>query len=190
MLRKSKTLIVGFIATAAFAASAVPASAQTNQQGLVNVAVEDVTVQVPVSVAANICDVNVGVLARIRDQARQCDATADSAASAGASGPDGPVNQEGLVNVLLDDVLVQVPVAVAANICDLNVAVLAEVADDAAACSATADSLASQGGGGGGAGASADAISPIQFDTVVGLRFLDNDLGTFTGGDGLAFPGT
>ncbi len=145
-----------------------------------NVLVEDVTVQVPISVAANICDVNVGVLARIQDQARQCEATADSAASAGASGGP-PARQEGLVNVLLDDVVVQVPVAIAANVCDLNVAVLAEVADDAAACEATADSLASKGGGGGGAAASAEALDPIQIVPDIGLRLLDNDLLSNTG---------
>jgi hypothetical protein len=159
---------------------AAPASAQNQQEGLVNVLVEDVTVQVPLSVAANICDVNVGVLARVQDEAAECEATADSAASAGASnGP--PARQEGLVNVLLDDVVVQVPVAIAANVCDLNVAVLAEVADDAAACDATAESLASQGGGGGGAGANANAFDPVQIVPDIGLRLLDNDTGTDTG---------
>ncbi|HLM26308.1 MAG TPA: hypothetical protein VK304_05015 [Thermoleophilaceae bacterium] len=177
-----RRILVALTATVAVSAAfASSASAQTNQQGLVNVAVEDVTVQVPISVAANICDVNVGVLARIQDEARQCEATADSAASTGASGPDGPVNQDGLVNVLLDDVVVQVPVAIAANICDLNVAVLAEVEDDAAACDATAESLASQGGGGGGAGASAQALDPIQIVPNIGLRLLDNDTTTDTG---------
>ncbi len=69
MLRKSKVLIVGLVATAAFAASAVPASAQNRQEGLVNVAIEDLTVQLPISVAANVCDVNVAVLARLQDAA-------------------------------------------------------------------------------------------------------------------------
>jgi hypothetical protein len=188
MLKKSRLLIVAAIATAAFGASAVPASAQNRQEGLVNVAVEDVTVQIPISVAANVCDVNVAVLAQMTDQARMCTATADSAASAGPS-QGGPTRQEGLVNVLLDDVIVQVPVALAANICDVNVAVLADVADDAAVCRATSESIAAtpQGGGGGNGGnsANAQAFSPIDLDLeVLGgtpLSFLDNDTTTNTG---------
>jgi hypothetical protein len=184
MLRKSKMLIVGLVATAAFAASAVPASAQNRQEGLVNVAIEDLTVQLPISVAANVCDVNVAVLAQLQDAAEACEATADSAATAGPS-QGGSTRQEGLVNVLLDDVVVQVPVALAANICDLNVAVLAEVADDAAACSATAESIAETpnggGGGNGGASANAEAVEPIQLVPDIGLRFLDNTTGTDTG---------
>jgi hypothetical protein len=71
--------------TAAFAA---PASAQNQQQGLVNAAVEDVIVQVPVAVAANVCHVNVAVLAQLDDTAEACEATADAAAQPG-SGPGG-----------------------------------------------------------------------------------------------------
>ena len=58
MLRMSKLLIACAITTAGLAAGAGPASAQ-NQEGLVNVAIEDVVVQVPVAIAANVCDVNV-----------------------------------------------------------------------------------------------------------------------------------
>jgi hypothetical protein len=71
--------------TAAFAA---PASAQNQQQGLVNAAVEDVIVQVPVAVAANVCHVNVAVLPQLDDTAEACEATADAAAQPG-SGPGG-----------------------------------------------------------------------------------------------------
>lgn len=64
----------------------------------------------------------------------------------------------GLVNVTLVDVVdvnnntVQVPIAVAANICDVNVAVLVqEFQDDGTAdCDATAESIASRGPGQGG----------------------------------------
>jgi hypothetical protein len=126
---------------------ASPAGAQNQQRGLVNVAVEDVIVQVPVSVAANVCDVNVAVLADVSDQAAACEATADSTATAGPNSNGPPTRQEGLVNVLLDDVLVQVPIAVAANVCDVNVAVLAEITDEAAACEATADAAAEPGPG-------------------------------------------
>ena len=109
-----------------------------------NVAVEDVIVQVPVAVAANVCDVNVAVLAEVADDAAACEATADSMATAGPNS-NRPTRQSGLVNVLLDDILVQVPVSLAANICDVNVAVLARLADDAEACNATADAAAHRG---------------------------------------------
>ena len=181
MLKKSRLLAAATGAIAVLAIGAAPASAQ-NQQGLVNVAVEGVTVQVPVSVAANVCDINVGVLAEMVDQGRTCDATADSAASAGQSPNGPPARQEGLVNVLVADVVVQVPVAVAANICDVNVAILANVLDDGTACQAVADSEAqAPGGGGGGAGANAAAFDPVQIVPNIGLRLLDNDPTTTTG---------
>ena len=186
MLNRSKgrfAVVLGAAALSIGVAAAPAAAAPNTQEGLVNVLVEDVTVQVPITVAANVCDVNVAVLAQLADDARQCTATADSTASAGPSGNDGPARQEGLVNVLLDDIVVQVPVAVAANICDVNVAVLAEVLDDASACEATADSLASRGGGGGNGGSSANAAAfdPFQILADIGLSLLDNDTGTTTG---------
>jgi hypothetical protein len=158
-----KRLLATVVAVAAASfAFASPASAQT-QEGLVNVAVQDVVVQLPISVAANVCDVNVAVLAEIADDAGACEATADSAASAGPSGNGPPASQSGLVNVLVEDVVVQVPIALAANVCDVNVAVLAEIADSAQACEAQADSSAqAPGGGGGGQNASAAAFDPIQ----------------------------
>ena len=42
-----------------FAAAPAPAA---NQEGLVNVSVTDNTVQVPIGIAANVCDVTVAVL--------------------------------------------------------------------------------------------------------------------------------
>ena len=78
--------------------------------------------------------------------------------------------------MLVDDVVVQVPVALAANICDVNVAVLANVLDSSSACEAQAGSDAQAGGGGGGRKASAAAFSPIDLDAVLGgVTFLDND---------------
>lgn len=181
MLRMSKLLIACVVTTAGLAASAGTASAQ-NQQGLVNVAVEDVTVQVPVSIAANVCDLNVVALGELQDAGSACVATADSAASAGARPNGGPVNQEGLVNVLIDDVVVQVPVAVAANICDVNVVILGNVLDDSTACVAVADSDAQAGGGGGGnTAANAAAFDPVEIVPDIGLTLLDNDPTTTTG---------
>ena len=106
----------------------------------------------PLSVAANICDVNVGILARQERQGGAvCEATAESIASPGASDGGGPVSQEGLVNVNVQGLTVFVPVSVAANICDVNVGVLAEqLREGGADCDATAESLATRGPGPGG----------------------------------------
>lgn len=163
--------LVGMLAAIASLAIAVPAQAQNQQQGLVNVAIEDVTVQVPISVAANICDVNVAVLvSEFNDAPADCEATAESAASnGGGNGGGPPTTQEGLVNVLIDDLLVQVPVSVAANVCDVNVVVLADIVnDDAAACTADADSLATQGPGAGGGGNGIFIPIDIDLTTLTG----------------------
>jgi len=162
------------------------ASAQNTQEGLVNVAVEDVVVQAPISVAANVCDVNVAVLAQFIDDAAACEATADATATRGPSGHSS-TKQSGLVNVLVDDVVVQLPIAVAANVCDVNVAVLARFLDDAEACTATADSVASRGPGGGpGGGAGSGAIVDLPIDVVI----LDNNTATDGGPTNLVDPGT
>jgi hypothetical protein len=57
-----------------------------------------------------------------------CEATAESIASPGSNGGNGGGgNKAGnsLVNVQLDDILVAAPIAVAANLCDVNVNILA-----------------------------------------------------------------
>src|SRR5947208_2879103 len=119
------------------------ASAQTHQNGLVNLNLDNITVQVPIGVAANVCDVNVAVLANLVDlgQATPCTALANTDASAvtvGAPSP-GSTTQNGLVNVNLSNITVQVPIAAAVNICDVNAAVLASLANTAgASCDATA----------------------------------------------------
>jgi len=82
-----KRLLVSVIGAGALTvggvAVATPAPAQpVFQEGLVNVNVQDVTVQVPAAVAANICDVNVGVIAEIVDTGGSCDAHAGSQANA------------------------------------------------------------------------------------------------------------
>ena len=177
-MRPLRSLLAVVGAVAALGATAGSAQAQSQQEGLVNVALEDITIQLPIAVAANVCDVNVAVLAELADQAGTCTATADSAASAGPSG-NGNVRQEGLVNVLVDDVVVQAPIALAANICDVNVAVLARVLDDASACEAVAGADAQPGGGGGGA--HAGAFDPVDLSAIADLSFLDNDLTSTTG---------
>jgi hypothetical protein len=146
------------------------AEAQNQQEGLVNVAVEDVIVQAPIALAANVCDVNVAVLAEFADDAAACEATADSTATAGPNS-NGNTRQDGLVNVLVQDVLVQLPISVAANVCDVNVAVLARFLDDAEACTATADAVAQPGSGPGGAANPAGTIVQLPID----FSLLDNN---------------
>ena len=106
------------------------ASAQNNAgHSLVNVQISDVTVLVPIAIAANLCDINVNILAlQVDDGDTTCEATAESFASPGPGGGNGGGgNQAGnsLVNVQLDDILVMVPIAIAANLCDANVNALA-----------------------------------------------------------------
>ena len=122
-----------------------PASAQTRQDGLVNVNIEDVTIQVPIAIAANLCDINVNVLAQQeRNGGAECTATATSIATPGTGGNGGgPTMQEGLVNVNLEDITVQLPLSVAANVCDVNINILAEqLRQGGATCDADADSEA------------------------------------------------
>jgi hypothetical protein len=131
-------LIVGVSAIAAVA----PAGA-AQQSGLVNVNVEDNTVQVPVAVAANVCGITVvALVADLQDDGdATCTALAGSVAYAprGGSGGGG-TTQEGLINVNLEDNVVQVPVAAAANVCDVSVVLLATevLLNDATECTAGA----------------------------------------------------
>jgi hypothetical protein len=109
-------------------AMATPASAapSTNQQGLVNISLTNTTVQIPLAVAANVCGVAVNVLAQgIAQGPVECDATGVSTAAQGGDDGDPTTNQDGLVNVAVTNTTVQVPVAVAANICGVAVNALA-----------------------------------------------------------------
>ncbi|MGK5111294.1 hypothetical protein [Geodermatophilus sp. CPCC 205506] len=122
---------------------ASPAAAQPNQQGLINVNISDLVVQIPVAIAANICDVNIAVLvADLVDDAATCNAEATPDADAEITTTDGgaPPTQDGLVNVNVSSINVQAPIGVVANVCDVNAAVLVNlVADDSAPCEGSAD---------------------------------------------------
>lgn len=133
MPRTSRRCLTAVVATAALSLGvAGPAMGAQNQAGdsLVNVQVGDVTVQVPVAVAANICDVSVNVLAQQnKDGPTTCTADADSSADAGRDvGNGGSGNEAGnsLVNVQLGDVTAQLPIGIAANVCDVSVNALAQ----------------------------------------------------------------
>lgn len=123
---------LGFIGSAVLSLAlvgSVMAAPGGNRAGdsLVNVQLSDITILVPVAVAANLCDINVNALADQVDAGdTTCDATAESAASPGWNG--GGRNRAGssLVNVQIADVLVAVPIALAANLCDVNANVLAQ----------------------------------------------------------------
>jgi len=120
------------------------AGAQPRQTGLVNINVSDNTIQVPIAIAANICDVSVIAIASdIRDEGRtRCDALSTSTAEATITpGTGGAASQNGLINVNLSHNQIQVPIAAAANICDVDVVILATeiLFRDATGCRARAD---------------------------------------------------
>ena len=76
-----RVIAVLFVMALMVAATITPAFAQ--QRGLVNVNVEGNTIQVPVGIAANICDVNANVLAvQLRQGGAECKAVADPDAEA------------------------------------------------------------------------------------------------------------
>jgi L-aminopeptidase/D-esterase-like protein len=141
MFKSNRSRFACLCATGAlvFGAGTSNAVAQTDQEGLVNVNVEGVTIQAPISVAANICDVNVNVLSGQLDSPAGCEASAESdAVSFSDEAP--PAEQDGLVNVNVQNVVVQLPITVAANVCDVNVNVLSTQVDLPSACDADADS--------------------------------------------------
>ena len=137
-------LVATLIALMLPLAIAAPASAQ-QQTGLVNVAVVNNTIQAPVSVAANICGLQVAVLARGLAQGPvTCDALSTATAATAVRQPGGGGgNQNGLVNIIVADNVVQIPIAAAANVCGIQVAVLAELVNQVdPVCTANANSRA------------------------------------------------
>jgi hypothetical protein len=127
-------------AAAALTFGAAEAGAAPQQEGLVNVNVDDVIVQVPVAVAANVCDTTVAVLSRTADVGGvRCTADAGAGDTIAWNSGGGDGRQNGLVNVNVSDVILQVPISVAANLCDTTVAVLAQSLDvGPRTCTATA----------------------------------------------------
>jgi hypothetical protein len=119
-------LVAAVLAVGAMLVPAASASAQPEQEGLVNVLIRDVEVAIPIAVAANVCDTTVNVLSQSTEVGPvDCDAEAESNATFGPGGNNGNANQSGLVNVIIEDVTILVPISVAANICDTTVNVLA-----------------------------------------------------------------
>ena len=142
-----KRLLGATIASSALVLTLVGPVAAQNRAGnsLVNVQISDVTIAVPVAVAANLCDISVNVLARqLGAGDTSCEADATSIATPGTGG-NGGGNRAGhsLVSVQIADLEVLLPISVAANVCDVAVNVLAvqlqvgDVTCDAVATSET-----------------------------------------------------
>ena len=135
------------VACTTLVAGVLPATAANNRAGdsLVNVQVGDITILVPVSVAANLCDIDVNVLAeQVETGDTNCDATAESIATPG-DGSAGSTNRGGnsLVNVQIGDITALIPIAVAANVCDVAVNILAgQLGTGDATCNAVSTSTA------------------------------------------------
>jgi hypothetical protein len=96
-------------------------SAYAQQEGLVNLNIDDVTVQIPLSVAANICGVAVDVLASGIVQAPVDCQAGTIALAEDDDGSAEPPDQNGLINVNITNVDVQVPIDVAANVCGVSI---------------------------------------------------------------------
>jgi hypothetical protein len=131
-----------FAAALSIGTPSIAMAANNNQNGLVNVNLQDIAVAIPVSVAvpigvaANVCDVSI---LSLQDQtgAMNCTAMNNSTALSRAialavtdpNGGGGGANnqQSGLVNVNVQDlalavpVSVAVPVGIAANVCGVSV---------------------------------------------------------------------
>ena len=118
-----RTAAAAAVAATCLGIAAAPAPA-ANQQGLVNVDLTGNQIQVPIGVAANVCDVTVAALSTNTFGGDSvCTAASRPTAHSSGGGGGGGV-QRGLVNVSVTDNTVQVPIGIAANVCDVTVAVL------------------------------------------------------------------
>jgi hypothetical protein len=141
MFRRFMAAVVATGTLSLMGATSVSAQQQT---GLVNINVSDNVIQVPIGIAANICDVKVIALsAGIADTGETTctaisTATAEATVTPGSGG--GAASQTGLVNVNLENNTIQIPVAAAANVCDVDIVILATAIlfNDATACEARA----------------------------------------------------
>ena len=121
-MRTYKARVAAIVAAGSLSLGAAgTARAAPQQDGLVNLAVTNNVIQVPVGVAANICGVAANVLAS-GTSTSPVDCTATGMAGATATPRErGNTRQNGLVNVDLSDNTVQVPVGIAANVCGVTV---------------------------------------------------------------------
>ena len=167
-LLSTTVLAIGLIGSSAFAQTDNVA----NQAGLVNVAVgnvasgNEVIAQVPIGIAAQACGISAAVLADLEAGETACELTQEQATAAGIDGGPGngngngqgqggnKANQAGLVNVAVgnvasdNQVIVQVPIQLAAQVCGVTVGVLAQAKGDDAACTLTQEQATEAGIGG------------------------------------------
>jgi hypothetical protein len=119
-------LTLAVLVTALSALGAASTASAQNQSGLVNVAIVDNTVQIPIGIAANVCGVAVNILSSATSTAPvNCTAVAGAKATSTGGGGGGGGNQQGLVNLYVANNTVQVPIGIAANICGIAANVLA-----------------------------------------------------------------
>jgi len=132
-------VLLAVLVTAATALAGTSAAGAQNQSGLVNVAVVDNTVQIPVGVAANVCDVSVNILAQgTLTSPADCTAVSNAFAFSNGGGGGGGGNQQGLINLYVAHNTIQVPIGIAVNVCDVAANVLAQaIATGGAKCDAT-----------------------------------------------------
>ena len=85
----------------------------------------------PIGVAANVCNVSADVLSQAIGSPSgvgDCDAVAEPTATGGGN---GSTRQQGLVNIAVTDV--NIPIGVAANVCNVSVSVLSSAIGSPAA---------------------------------------------------------
>jgi hypothetical protein len=111
---------------------------------LVNVAVTNNTVQIPLGVAANVCGVTAAVLSQqIQTGNVSCSAISNATAFSMGTGSGGSTTQNGLVNIAVTGNTIQIPVSAAANVCGVGVAVLSQFVNTGqTACTAMSRSSA------------------------------------------------
>src|SRR3954462_2060973 len=120
-----RRVVASAAATAACLGIAAAPAPAAQQDGLVNVDLTGNTIQVPIGVAANVCDVSVAALSTNTFGGDSvCTAVSRPSAQGGGGGGGGGGVQRGLVNVSVTDNTVQVPIGIAANVCDVTVALL------------------------------------------------------------------
>jgi hypothetical protein len=138
-------LLLAVFSTAVFGAVGATAAPAQQQSGLVNVAVVNNTVQIPIGIAANVCGVTVNLLASATSTSPvTCTAVSGAqATSTGNSGGGGGGNQQGLVNIYVANNTIQVPIGIAANICGVAANVLASnTSTGSASCNALGNGTA------------------------------------------------
>ena len=126
MLTTTRMRLTAVAAACSMALVGATSAEAANQRGLVNVSATDI--QIPIGVAANVCNVSVNLITSATGNLLgECDAVSQVEADQNGG---GNTNQQGLVNVNVDDV--QVPIGIAANVCNVSANVIAFASGNAA----------------------------------------------------------